>query len=110
MKVSDLKAVLGFECVYQADGGALISDGYASDLLSDVMAKAGEDSALVTIQAHKNTVAVASLVGIRAIIVCNERPIPDDMLEAAKAESVSVYRTPRTQFEVSGVLYRELRG
>lgn len=110
MKVSDLSAKFGFECVYPADGEAPVSDAYASDLLSDVMAKAADDSALITIQAHKNTIAVASLVGIRAIVVCNERPIPDDMVEAARAESVAVYRTPKTQFEVSGLLYRELRG
>ncbi len=110
MKVSDLSGVFGFEAIFPGAGDSAIVDGYASDLLSDVMAKAGEDSALITIQAHKNTIAVASLVGIRAVVVCNERPVPDDMIEAAKAEGIAVYRTAKTQFEVSGLLYRELRG
>ncbi|MBU0928127.1 MAG: hypothetical protein KKA67_10280 [Spirochaetes bacterium] len=109
MKVSELSGKFGFEAIYQADGDAALVDGYASDLLSDVMAKAADDSALVTIQAHKNTIAVASLVGIRAVVICNERPVPDDMIEAAKAEAVSIFRTPKTQFEVSGLLYGELR-
>ena len=39
--------------------------GYSSDLLSDVMANAKADGVLVTVQAHKNAVAVASLVGPR---------------------------------------------
>jgi len=110
MKISDLSALFGFEAIYPGAGEASLVDAYASDLLSDVMAKAGEDSALITIQAHKNTIAVASLVGIRAVVVCNERPVPDDMVEAAKAEEIAIYRTPKTQFEVSGLLYRELRG
>jgi hypothetical protein len=110
MKISELASLFGFEAVLQAEGDASIVDAYASDLLSDVMAKATEGSALITIQAHKNTVAVASLIGIRVVIVCNARPVPDDMIEAARAESVSIYRTPKTQFEVSGLLYRELRG
>jgi len=55
-------------------------------------------------------VAVASLVGIRAVVICNERTVPDDMVEAAKAEDVAIFRTPRTQFEVSGLLYAELHG
>ena len=110
MKVSDLSGVFGFEAIFPGAGDSAIVDGYASDLLSDVMAKAGEDSALITIQAHKNTIAVASLVGIRAVVVCNERPVPDDMIEAAKAEDIAIYRTAKTQFEVSGLLYRELRG
>jgi hypothetical protein len=32
------------------------------------------------------------------------------MVEAAKAEDIAIYRTAKTQFEVSGLLYRELRG
>jgi hypothetical protein len=110
MKVSDLSERFGFEAIYPADGDGAVVDAYASDLLSDVMAKAGEDSVLVTIQAHKNTVAVASLVGIKAVVVCNARPVPDDMVESAKAEGIAIFRTPKTQFEVSGLLYRELRG
>ncbi|PKL23225.1 MAG: hypothetical protein CVV47_16140 [Spirochaetae bacterium HGW-Spirochaetae-3] len=110
MKVSDLSGIFDFEVICACAGDAPIVDGYASDLLSDVMAKASEDSALITIQAHKNTIAVASLVGIRAVVVCNERPVPDDMVEAAKAEDIAIYRTAKTQFEVSGLLYRELRG
>lgn len=110
MNVSDIDRLLKVEVIYKASHDAIISDGYASDLLSDVMAKAGDKSALITIQAHKNTVAVASLVGVSAIIICNDRPVPDDMVEAAKAEEIAIFRTSMTQFEVSGILYRELRG
>ncbi|MDX9897812.1 MAG: hypothetical protein RBT62_02755 [Spirochaetia bacterium] len=110
MKVSDLDRILKLDIIYQGSPDAIISDGYASDLLSDVMAKAGDKSALITIQAHKNTVAVASLVGVSAIIICNDRPVPDDMIEAAKAEDITVCKTSMNQFEVSGLLYRELRG
>ncbi len=110
MKVSDLGGVFGFEAVHSASGDAAITDGYTSDLLSDVMAKASDDSVLVTIQAHKNSVAVASLVGIRAIVICNARPVPADMIDAAAAEDIAIYRTDKTQFEVSGLVYAALRG
>ncbi|HOZ71337.1 MAG TPA: hypothetical protein PLW80_01115 [Spirochaetales bacterium] len=110
MKVSDLSTRLGFEAIYAPAGDADVNDGYASDLLSDVMAKAGDGSVLITIQAHKNTVAVASLIGIPAVIICNDRPVPSDMIEAAEAEGVALLRTPKTQFEVAGTLYPELRG
>jgi hypothetical protein len=109
MKISDLSVRFGFEAVFAAEGAAAIVDAYTSDLLSDVMAKAVEGSALITIQAHKNTIAVASLIGIRAIIICNERPVPDDMVQAARDEEIAIFRTNLTQFEVSGILYRELR-
>lgn len=110
MKLSDLSVLFGFEAVFPSEGTTAIVDAYTSDLLSDVMAKAVEGSVLITIQAHKNTIAVASLIGIRAIVICNERAVPDDMIVAAKDEAIAIYRTTKTQFEVSGLLYRELRG
>lgn len=64
MKTNELN-FQGLECVQ-----TLIQKygGYTSDLLSDVMAHIKEDDALITIQAHKNTIAVASLTGASAVI------------------------------------------
>ncbi len=72
------------------------------------MANAKADGVLVTVQAHKNSVAVASLVDLGAIIVCNSRPLPEDMVEAARAEGVAVFRSAQNAFEVSGRLWAEL--
>ncbi len=109
MRVADFSEGFGFEAVCVPRADAPIVDGYSSDLLSDVMANAKEDSALVTIQAHRNTIAVASLAGIRAIIICNGRSVPADMTEAAVDEGIAIFITDKTQFEVSGLLYTKLR-
>ncbi|MFQ3620265.1 MAG: hypothetical protein SNJ78_04875 [Spirochaetales bacterium] len=85
-----------------------VQGGYTSDLLSDVMAHAKTGDILITIQAHKNTVAVAGLVGILAIIIANKRPVPEDMLAAAKEEKIGVFRSSCNQFELSGKLYQLL--
>lgn len=82
-----------------------ITGGYTSDLLSDVMAHAEEGDALLTIQAHRNTVAVASHVDLPAIIVCNDRAVPEEMLEAARENEIAICRTPFTQFKASGILF-----
>jgi serine kinase of HPr protein (carbohydrate metabolism regulator) len=82
-----------------------LNGAYTSDLLSDVMAHAKDGGALITIQAHKNTVAVATLVNLSVVIVCNNRPIPDDMIEAARDEGVAILRTKENQYTVSGKLY-----
>ncbi len=110
MKVGGIPAALGCETVQGEFADGELAGGYASDLLSDVIAHAAAGSALITIQAHKNTVAVASLAGLPAIIVCNSRPVPDDMTEAAKAEGIAVFRTAENQFTVSGRLYALLGG
>ena len=86
MKVSDLKTKLNYEEVCAGDSDADIRSGYTSDLLSDVMGNALDDSVLVTIQAHKNTIAVATLVGMAAVVICNNREVPQDMIDAANGE------------------------
>nr|WP_321304737.1 iron-sulfur binding hydrogenase [uncultured Sphaerochaeta sp.] len=101
MHVQDLAALEGFKAEHSELENWEITDAYCGDLLSDVMGNAPSESVLVTIQAHKNTVAVASLAGIRALVICNNRSVPSDMLEAAKEEDISIFTTKDTQFEAS---------
>jgi hypothetical protein len=109
MTIREAAAALGAEICQDQFEDAPLAGAYTSDLLSDVMANAHEGGALITIQAHKNTVAVATLVNVSVIIVCNSRPLPEDMLEAAKDEGIAVIRTKENQYTVSGKLYGLLR-
>jgi hypothetical protein len=109
MKTSELTSFLGANCMQDEYDDREISGAYTSDLLSDAMANAEEGGILVTIQAHKNTVAVGTLKDLAAIVICNNRPIPDDMIEAARAERLPLFLTPESQFVVSGKLYAKLR-
>lgn len=78
-----------------------IASAYTSDLLSDVMANAQDAGLLITIQAHNNAVAVASLAGMKGIVICNDRTVPEDMLASAAKEQIAVFRTKANQFETS---------
>lgn len=108
MRVRDLSEELGIELIQPEFKDTEILEGYTGDLLSDVMAHAASGSVLITIQAHKNTVAVAGLVGIPAIILANGRPVPEDMVEAARKEGIAIFRSNETQFNLSGKLYLRL--
>ena len=108
MTIREIAAALGAEICQDVFDDDELTGAYTSDLLSDVMAYAKDGGALITIQAHKNTVAVATLVNISVIIICNSRPLPDDMLEAAKDEGIAVIRTKENQFNVSGKLWAML--
>ncbi len=108
MKLDRLLEIPGTECLLPAPAGTEVSAAFTSDLLSDVMAHAAENSLLITIQAHQNAVAVATLVGIRGILVCSFRPVPADMLEAARRESIALFRTPLNQFDASVAVHRLL--
>ena len=84
--------------------GCAVSRAYTSDLLSDVMGHCGDESVLVTIQNHLNTIAVCTLVGIEAIVICHDRPVPDDMKAAAEREEVAIVVSPLSQFAASVAL------
>ena len=83
---------------------ANINFAYASDLLSDVMGHCGDESVLITIQNHLNAIAVCTLVGIEAVVICNGRPVPDDMKAAAEREGVGLLTTSLSQFAASVAL------
>lgn len=83
---------------------AVINSAYTSDLLSDVMGHCGDESALITIQNHLNTIAVCTLAGIEVIVICHNRPVPDDMKAAAEREEVAIVTTPFSQFAASVAL------
>ena len=77
--------------------GAEINFAYSGDLLSDVMGHCGDESVLITIQNHLNAIAVCTLAGIEAVVICQGRPVPDDM-KAAEREGVGIITTPLSQF------------
>lgn len=108
MNPDRLLDIPGTECLLPAPPGSDVSRAFTSDLLSDVLAHAADNSILITIQAHQNTVAVASLVGIRVILACSSRPVPSDMLVAARNNQIAVFRTPLDQFESSVAVHRLL--
>lgn len=86
----------------------IIIDGYVSDLLSDVIAHANENTAWITIQTHKNLVAIASLKELACIIITNDNTPADDLIEAAKQENIPIISTSMSSFETAGKLYLAL--
>lgn len=83
---------------------AAVTGGYASDLLSCVMAKARKGNVWVTLQSHLNIVAVATLLELAGIIV-TEGTTPDAVtLQKANEEGIPVLTTPHTTFAIVGQL------
>jgi hypothetical protein len=79
--------------------------GYASDLLSDVLAHAPAGAVLVTAQAHLNVLAVASHVGLSAVVFTGDvQPAPDVLLRAVE-EGIPSFRSAGTTFDVAGWLH-----
>lgn len=103
MTLKELAEKVNGTIVVDKEDAAIVS-AYTSDLLSDVMGHCGDESVLITIQNHLNTLAVCTLAGVEAIVICHDRPIPDDMKAAAEREEVAIVTTKLSQFAASVAL------
>ncbi|OGP86177.1 MAG: serine kinase [Deltaproteobacteria bacterium RBG_16_54_11] len=107
MKLTELIRELALT-VRSADKGLdrEVKGGYASDLLSDVMAHSKEGDIWVTIQGHPNVVAVATLRDLAGIILANGRQPDAETVQRAEEEGVPILCTPLPTYEIVGRLYR----
>jgi predicted transcriptional regulator len=85
-----------------------IIDGYVSDLLSDVMGNCDANNAWITLQTHKNIMAIASLKELACIIVVrNYQPDPDAIAKSNE-DGIPILGTDKQSFHIAGELYELL--
>ncbi len=89
-----------------AKAGADITKGYASDLLSDVLANAPAGGILVTLQVHLNVIAVAGHAGLSAVIFSSGRLPEDEVVDKATEEGIILLGSKADTFELAGRLYQ----
>ena len=106
MKVKELIEALDLELlVPTANTNVEITGGYASDLLSNVMGQAEPGMVWVTMQGNQNIVAIASLIGLSAIMVAADAVVEKDSLTKADLNDVAILASKKSSFEVCGLLY-----
>jgi hypothetical protein len=81
------------------------TSGYASDLLSCVMAGAQRHGIWITLQAHSNVVAISALLELSAIIISEEATPDLDTIAKANDEGVTLLLTEKPTFYVVGKLW-----
>lgn len=82
-----------------------VGSAYTSDLLSCVMAGAKPASVWITLQAHMNVIAVATLLEISAVII-TENAIPEPaIIQKANEQGVILFSTPETSYTICGQLW-----
>ena len=82
---------------------------YVSDLLSDVMGNAEMGNIWVTLQTHKNVMAIASLKELSAVILVKGQSASDDTLEQSNEEGIPFLSTDAETFETAGKIYELLK-
>jgi len=82
-----------------------VTRGYASDLLSDVLANAPAGGILVTLQVHLNVIAVAGHADLAAVVFAGGRRPDDEVIAKAGEEGLALYTAAADAFDVVGQLY-----
>ena len=95
----------GFTVIEAENLDVEISGGYIGDLLSDVMGNAPADSIWLTVQSHVNIVAVASIVGVKAIVLCNGLIYEDETIEKAKENGIALLSSNENSFKACMKLF-----
>jgi predicted transcriptional regulator len=110
MKVEEIVKALDLR-VFSGEKGLSneINNGYVSDLLSDVMGSAEAGSTWITLQTHKNVMAIASLKELSAIILVKGFKPEVDTATQSNDENIPVLGTDKQAFEIAGELFNLLK-
>ena len=86
-----------------------VSGAYVSDLLSNVMGNANENEVWITLQTHKNVLAIASLKDLACVILVKGLKPEPGTAEQSENEGIPVLGTELSTFEITGKLYDFLK-
>ena len=104
MIVNELKKE--FVSLTSLNGSSSISSMFIGDLLSHVLANANEGDILITVQSNVNTLAVAALINLSAIIFPDNIGVSKEVIERAQKEKIPLFRTNLNAKEVVLLLSR----
>ena len=86
-------------------GSTEVVFGYASDLLSDVLANAKKGTLWVTNQKHQNIVGVAGMLDLAGVIIAGGIEPDENTLAKGSQENMPLYSTELTLYDTVGRLY-----
>lgn len=105
MKISDLLSNEKFSLICGDDTDREITSLTSCDLLSWVMANGKEDAAWITVQAHMNIIAVASLLDFSCVILPESIKVDEAIVEKATEQDVAIISTDLDAFGIFKVMY-----
>ena len=82
---------------------------YVSDLLSDVMGNAEMGNVWVTLQTHKNVMAIASLKELACVVLVKGQTASDETLAQSEEEGIPFLSTKMQTYETVGRIYELLK-
>lgn len=100
MLIKDLNQLEDIKMINAGNQDKTINGAYIGDLLSIVMSKSEADQLWLTVQAHVNALAVASLVEMSGIVFVEGTNVDEATLTKAKELNIPLYETKLPAFEL----------
>ena len=112
MTVREIAKVLEAQWLCCEDeGDRVIHTGFASDMMSDVLAYVQEDTLLLTGLVNSQAIRTAEMLDIRCLVFVRGKEPGEAVLDQARELGITVLTTPDSAFTTCGKLYENgLRG
>lgn len=105
MTLSEVAEKLGLDPRSVNGDAVALTGGYASDLLSDALARCKDGNLWVTNQKHQNIIGVAVMLNLAAVILAGGVEPDENTLQKATEEKVPLYTSKEGMFDIVGKLY-----
>ena len=106
MTLREMADILSAEVLVGDDGmDVAIRDAFASDLLSDVLAFAKEDTLLITRITNPQVVRTAEMLELLGIVFVRGKRPDEDAVKLARAKKIPLVCTRYIMFETCGRLF-----
>ena len=99
MNIKELIKILDAKEINIANENTKIEKGFASDLLSYVMGNAPEKCAWFTVMNNINVCAVASLVDVTIVVLCDGIEPEKNLVDKAVLNNINIVVTDLNTFE-----------
>lgn len=108
MKANELLKICNLSSAVEAAPENEITSTYCCDLLSIVMGKAPAGCAWVTVMGNMNSVAVASLAEIGAIILADGVKPDSNAIKRAEENGINIYLSDKPVFDTALEIHKAI--
>jgi hypothetical protein len=106
MKIKDILTTDYVCLTHEASGDFFFKGCYQTDLLSAAIKSADTNNILITIISNLNTVALAVMIDLPGMIICEQKPVSDEMIKRANDNGIAIIHTHLKSYEVIIDLYQ----
>jgi hypothetical protein len=106
MRLKEIIVAVDGEIVVNPPSELDLVQGFASDLMSDVLHLAKPHSLLITGLTNIQSIRTAEMADLPAILFVRGKCPPPEVLELAKHVGIAILLSPYTMFETCGQLFR----